>query len=103
MRRGERARARQSRTRDEDEDEAEWLEEWVVVFFFADGGYGAVAGAEEGVVGKGEDLVADFLFEEVRGLEATGEGASEEGVADDGNVRGVFGPVADDVNDAVFG
>ena len=62
-----------------------------------------MARAEEGVRWKAENLVPDFLFEEVRRLVGRGHGAGKKCVADDGDVWRVFGPIADDIRDPIFG
>ena len=74
--------------------------EGVVGFFFGDGGVGAVAGAEDGGVGEGEDFLAVGGEGVGVGDHAAAHGGGEEGVADDGNGVGEAG---DDVGNAAAG
>src|SRR5437764_10165822 len=73
-------------------------EKGIVLFFFGDGGQWTVAGTDEGLGRQTEDLLADFGFGHVPGLVAVADGAGEDGIADDGDVRGVFGPGANNVS-----
>ena len=71
------------------------LEERIMFLLLRDGGDRAVAGAEQGFGGQGEELFANLLFREVPLAVAVAHGAGQDGVADDGHVGGVFLPVAD--------
>jgi hypothetical protein len=43
------------------------LQEWIVLALFADGGLGAVAGDDDGVVGQGEELVVQGIDNLLKG------------------------------------
>lgn len=73
------------------------------MFFERNGGDGAVAGADEGVGGEAEDLLLNFLAGKVEVFAGATNGASEDGIANDGDVGGVLGPGADDEGGAVLG
>jgi len=74
----------------------------IVCLLLTHGCHGAVTGAEERFLGEREDLVPDLLAREVQVFAGTADGTGEDGIADDGDVRGVLRPCADDVGDAVL-
>src|SRR6266446_1818179 len=78
-------------------------EKGIVLFLLGDGRQRPVARTEESVGRQAEDLLAHLLPGQFPGLMAAADGAGENCVADDGHVRRVLRPGADDVSRAVFG
>src|SRR6185369_16141890 len=72
-------------------------EKWVMRFFFSHRRQRAVPGAYQSLGRQGKDLFPHLLFGQIPRLFAASDRAGEDGVADDGHVRGIFGPGPDDV------
>src|SRR5689334_11571472 len=77
-------------------------EERVVFLLLLHCGQRTVSGANQCVSWQAEDLLAHLLLCQRTMLPGSAHGAGEDGVADDGDMRRILRPVADDVCDAVF-
>src|SRR5262245_54190263 len=79
------------------------IEEGIVLLLLHHGRKGAMARTNQRFCRQRKNLLADTLFQQLRGLKARRQRTGKNCVTHDGDVRGVLRPGADHVTDAVLG
>src|SRR5207244_4317509 len=76
---------------------------WVMRLFFSYGCKRPVSRTDPGIAGQSKTLPPHLRLRQIPGLIAAPDRAGKNCVPDNGDVRRVFRPGADDVSEAIFG
>src|SRR6266478_5521908 len=77
--------------------------ERIMGLLFGYGGQRTVSGADQSFGRQSENLLPHLLPRQIPGLVSASHRTGEDRISNDGDVRGILGPGADDIGEAVLG